>query len=215
MAESDAIAPPLLITGCPRSGTSLTAAVFAATGFWEGKTTRNHENAEIKSRVVKPVLEKGGMDRAALTSFADCDASPYWIRRNVVGVLKAQGYSGGPWLFKDVKLVFQWRAWAEAFPGAQWVTVWRPPTAIVESIRERWAMTDRYDFDAEAVVREHHSRAREIARELDLSVPLFPNGLIRGDAKPYQRVAERMGVGWDPAALRAVEPGRFKTGVPA
>lgn len=197
--------PPLLITGCPRSGTSLTARTFAACGAWTGKTTGQCENAQIRQSVLKPMLKEGGMDRIALRSFADVEGDPKRVRDRVEEIVREQGYRGGPWLYKDVKLVFCWRTWAEAFPEATWVTVWRPPKTILESFG-RWGMSDRYRFDGERVIREHHDRARKI----EGAIPVFPDHLIQGDHSEYREVCRAAGISWDEKAMRrAVNPDRY------
>lgn len=198
------IGAPLLIAGCPRSGTSLTSRAFMASGVWAGGVTSLAENGSLKMSVLKPILRAGGMDDLGLRSFADCDADPAWIRASVERIITAQGYKGGPWLFKDVKLVFCWRAWADAFPDATWATVWRGPEQILASF-DRWAMRGRVSFDGERVVREHHSRAEQIP-----AMRLYPDALFDGDDSAYLAVCERVGVTWDRDAVASVvDPDRY------
>lgn len=189
---------PLFICGAPRSGTSLTALAFEACGIWAGKTTRLGENTAIKNKVLKPMLRAGGMDERALTSFVDVGAGPRWIRNTVLGVLEQQGYQGGPWLFKDVKLVFCWRSWAEAFPEAVWATVWRSPPDILDSF-DRWDLTKPEGFDGPRIITEHHRRALRIP-----GPRLHPSRMIAGDVELYRAVCERMGIEWNAEAVAAV-----------
>lgn len=201
---------PLLIAGCPRSGTSLTSHAFAACGMWRGHCNSLGENVALKQQVLKPQLRAGGMDPIAVSSFADVEADPQQLRRQVEGVLDRQGYQGGPWLFKDVKLVFVWQSWDQAFPGAQWVTVWREPEAILASF-DRWGLaTSRPGFDGRRIIREHHDRARQIP-----GIHVYPDDLFCGDHSQYRQVCEDIGVEWDLAAVRkAVDPDRYHVGVP-
>lgn len=201
---------PLLIAGCPRSGTSLTALAFQACGIWAGAVTSLGENSRIKNEVLKPALRAGGMDDIAVRSFADVTANPAAIRKGVRGVLEREGWDGGPWLFKDVKLVFCWRSWADAFPLAQWVTVWRDPEAILESFG-RWGLARGLAayFDGRRIIREHHERAAQIP-----ATKLYPDRLLNGPAcyydRDYAHVAELMGVDWAWAAVAdVVDPHRY------
>lgn len=199
------IEPPLLITGCPRSGTSLTAHAFRACGMWTGGTTTQCENSRIRQEVLKPMLHDGGMDRLALRTFADVEGDPDQLRQDVEAILNRQAYTGGPWLYKDAKLVFCWRTWAEAFPDATWVTVWRPPQQILESFG-RWGMGDKIRFDGEEVIQEHHDRARAITDAL----PVFPDHLLEGDASSYQAAARAHGIEWSRYQVsRVVDPDRY------
>lgn len=199
--------PPLLITGCPRSGTSLTAKVFSSLGCWPGNVSSQTENTEIRERVLKPMLEEAGMDKLALRSFADADGDPEHLRREVEEITRAQGLDPDePWLYKDCKLVFCWETWAEAFPDATWVTVWRSPGKIIASMT-RWGLADRVDFTPGTVIREHHDRAREIPD----AVPVFPRHFIEGDESEYRVAALEYGIPWvGDIARRQIHPDRFR-----
>lgn len=199
--------PPLLITGCPRSGTSLTASIYRALGCWVGDVTSQTENTAIRERILKPILRDGGMDDLALRRFANVEASPDLIRENVRDVLRAQGYEDGPWLYKDVKLVFCWRSWAEAFPGATWAVVWRPPKQI-EASMARWQLAGRVEFNPWDVIDAHHERARKI----EGAHAVFPEHFIYGDDSEYRNVALDYGVPWIPdIARRQIDPERFRS----
>lgn len=206
---------PLLIAGCPRSGTSLTAHAFRACGAWTGKTNSLCEDVRLKQEVLKPQLRAAGMDPIAVQSFADVEE---WdarkLRGLVLGILRRQGWGGeGVWMFKDVKLVFAWRAWAEAFPEALWVTVWRPVEEILESF-SRWPLArGTPGFDGRRVVRQHHTRARKLAEGVELHRRLEPVELFRGDDAGYRDVCHVLGLEWDREAVRrVVDPSRFTIG---
>lgn len=144
------------------------------------------------------------MDDLALRSWADVEGDPVKIRAGVEEILERQRYSGGPWLFKDVKLVFCWETWAEAFPDATWVTVWRDPDMIVESFR-RWGLAKRVSFDHRRVVAEHHSRARGIP-----AIEVRPDDLFRGEVSQYRKAAEEVGLEWDMEKVkRVIDPEMF------
>ena len=49
---------PILITGLPRSGTSLTAGCLHACGAWVGDTVKGlYENEAVREKVVKTFYE--------------------------------------------------------------------------------------------------------------------------------------------------------------
>lgn len=205
MNQSAKLAPPLLIAGAPRSGTSLSAEAFRACGVWVGKVSSLCENLEIK-RVLKTLLRKGGMDPLALQSWEDVGGDSVKLRAEVERIVRRQGYEGGPWLFKDVKLVFARRVWSRAFPDATWATVWRPVREILASM-ERWELAESTRFDGGRVIAEHWSRAGKIRG----AVRLVPRDLLDGDDSRYRAAAERIGVAWDPAAVeRVIDRDRFR-----
>ncbi|MFP3947091.1 MAG: hypothetical protein ACLFWG_00040 [Longimicrobiales bacterium] len=210
---------PLLIAGCPRSGTSLTAHAFRACGAWAGRTNSLCENVRLKQEILKPQLRRAGMDPIAVQSFADLES---WnaedLRERVLDILRREGWGGeGVWMFKDVKLVFAWRAWAEAFPEATWVTVWRPVEEITESF-SRWPLArGTPGFDGERVIEEHHSRARELEDGVGHGhVGIEPVDLFLGDDADYREVCRRVGLEWDREEVRrVVDPSRFTIGARA
>lgn len=180
---------PILVTGAPRSGTSLTAEVLARCGAWTGEVNDLWENTAIRDGVVKPRLAPH-MDPLGRTSFADVTTNPAQLRREVVGVLQAQRYAGGPWLYKDAKLLFMVDAWREAFPDAVWVAVWRDPEAIAASVAERWAPRD-----PEALVAQYHERLAALD-----ALPVRPGDLARGWTDDYRAVCRVAGMEWTDAA---------------
>jgi hypothetical protein len=62
--------PPILITGCARSGTSMTAGIVHICGAFGGRmsgpTPNNRkgmfENEEVRNQIVKPYLSSIGAD---------------------------------------------------------------------------------------------------------------------------------------------------------
>ena len=53
---------PILVTGLPRSGTSLTTGCLHACGAWVGNTVKGfYENEAIRETVVKKFLRAGKM----------------------------------------------------------------------------------------------------------------------------------------------------------
>lgn len=196
---------PILIAGCPRSGTSLTAHTLRIAGAWVGRVNSLCEHVALKNQILKPMLRAGGMDDRALTSFADVEGDPDRLRAQVEGELEREGYDGGRWMFKDVKLVFCWPTWALAFPNAIWVTVWRRPPDIVASF-ERWGLSGVPGFDGETVIREHQARAIDIPAHR-----LWPSQLVEGESCAYQRLCRHAGLAWDQDAVDAlIDPDRFQ-----
>lgn len=200
------VAPPILVTGAPRSGTSLTTEVLRACGAWVGDVNRLCENTAVRERVTKQPFRDAGLDPLAQSSFGDVEPDPAWVRREVVGILRDQRYPGGPWAYKDAKLVFQWRAWQQAFPSALWVAVWRDPEDVAASHR-RWGLHLRSGGDADRVVKEHQARLADIP-----ALHVWPDRLVRGDTSEMEDVVEALGLGWDREAVRdVVEPERWST----
>jgi hypothetical protein len=133
----EAIEPPILVTGPPRSGTSLTAGFLAASGVWTGECDGAHdgaprgffENRRIKHDIFEPYLFAMGYDllgKREVPPVSNNRRIPA-LRERVHEVLESQGYKGGPWLFKGPMMALTHSAWIDAFPSARWVIVERDP----------------------------------------------------------------------------------------
>lgn len=201
--------PPILVTGAPRSGTSLSTQIIAASGAWVGHAPGLWENQAIREMVVKPLLRDAGVDPLGLHSWDDISPDPLAIREQVVRLIRLQGYEGGPWVYKEAKVVFMWRAWAEAFPRARWVTIWRDPEDVADSLL-RWRFSARKITDPRPIVEQYHSRARQIP-----SSRVHPARLIEGDAQEFRELILRLGLSWDESGARLysiVDPSKWGKG---
>ena len=140
---------PILITGCARSGTSMTAGIIDLCGAWGGiisgpnKNNRKgmFENAYIRNRFVKPFLESIGADpmgQGPLPNIEKCklvsvDAIIKW-RQKILAEICKQGYKGDQqWYYKGAKLCLIWPLWHRAFPKARWIVVRRESKDVVQS----------------------------------------------------------------------------------
>jgi hypothetical protein len=134
---------PILVTGLPRSGTSMVAGLLHACGAWVGSTLAGDEqnprgyfeHAFIREKVVKSILARLGHDPLGVRSIPALDLSlRVEALSELVGqIIRADGYGEGPWLYKDAKLSLIWPAFADAFPDAQWVLVQRDPEQVIQS----------------------------------------------------------------------------------
>lgn len=134
---------PILITGVPRSGTSLIAGLLHICGAWKGETVGpSKENAKgffenmiIRETILKPYIRTINCDplgQNKLPKIEDCiiDLS---IKDKVKRVLLDQGYYRGKWIYKDAKLLLTWPLWVALYPNATWIFVKRNISSIALS----------------------------------------------------------------------------------
>lgn len=131
---------PILVTGMPRSGTSLTARALALMGAWTGPTRvgdeRNpygyYENDYItKATTFGVVKGTSALDYVDPHLYAQ---DPDWkrsmaqmFRGRALSIIRSQGYEdGSPWLYKHPSINIVWELWRMAFPSARWVITNRP-----------------------------------------------------------------------------------------
>lgn len=204
---------PILITGCARSGTSMTAGVIHHCGAWGGNLRGPNkynkkgmfENAEIVQGFVKPLLKRLGCDPLGQKPLPDInkihrlpDDQAKACRRFVLETIRKQGYSGGPWYYKGAKLCLLWPLWHKAFPNARWIIVRRDPEDIVASCL-RTSFMRKYQTRAGWLgwVVEHEKRFEEM-HNAGLSVmEVWPQRAINGDLTELQMVINNLGLKWD------------------
>jgi hypothetical protein len=155
--------PIILVTGFPRSGTSLVSGVIRACGAFTGETTGpspynakgNVENTVIREKMIKEYLRKLPACPLGLRSLPIMNHAPVitpstW-RAAFMLYMRRQGYKSGPIVYKDAKIALMWRVWAQAFPDARWVITSRHSSEIISSVMAaepmRKHLGDRIDVE--------------------------------------------------------------------
>ena len=188
---------PILITGCARSGTSMTAGIINICGAFGGDMfgPNKHnqkgmfENKEIRQSIVKPYLKKIDVDPLGQKPLPNNrqvfevneKESTEW-RNRIQLMMKHQGYIKGDWFYKGAKVCLIWYLWHRAFPSAKWVIVRRSREDIANSCM-RTAFMRAYK-DKHGWVRwiQKHERRFEEIKSAGLSVfEFWPSIVIEGD----------------------------------
>ncbi|RMG43527.1 MAG: hypothetical protein D6718_12070 [Acidobacteria bacterium] len=198
---------PILVTGLPRSGTSLIAGCLERCGAFVGRcvepTPENpkgfFENAFLRDEIDKRLLRALHADPRGVDPLPALAEVPgiRGLERVVLEALRIEGYDGRrPWLFKDAKLTLLWPAWATAFPAARWVIVRRREEDVVRSclrtgfMRRRsgdprfWRLFCRAYLDRLERLKASGAWWREI----------WPGGLVGGDLAPIERLCADLGL---------------------
>lgn len=199
--------PPIIVTGAARSGTSVTANVIHAAGAWGGDLIGPHktnpkgffENKPIREDVVKPYLDRMGVDRLgqkALPTDEHLLSTPYpELRRDIEKMITDQGYLGGPWFTKDAKYTLIWRAMDKAFPDARWVVVRRPRENIVAScVKTGFMLGRKSESGWEKWVDEYESRLNVLTSTVKHSIESWTDDLMRADENKIQLLADFLGL---------------------
>lgn len=136
---------PIIITGCPRSGTGILAGIFEICGCGGGVVNSMYENLEIQQRIIKPCLHLIDGDVEGQYPIAP---SPYdkavsleWSGR-MEHLLTCQGVDiSKPWYYKDSRSLLLWPVWFYSYPKAKWVIVRRNTEDIIKSCNKTGWMT--------------------------------------------------------------------------
>lgn len=143
----------ILITGVPRSGTSLTAGIVHHCGAFGGKLSPPNpsnkkgmfENTYIRTHIVKSYLRNAGLDPLGQSplphpkQFVQGGRHSDFLRggrlRNffVQHMISQDWDKTAPLFYKGPKMCLMWPAWVSAFPEAQWVLVHRDKEQIIDS----------------------------------------------------------------------------------
>ena len=199
--------PPILITGCARSGTSLTAGVVDICGAFGGSLrpggTPNpkgmFENNEIIQDIIKPYLDSIGMDKMGQDPLPKLeDLVPYpKLKEKVENVMMGDGYECGPWYFKGAKTCLIWPLWHKAFPKAKWIIVRRDALSIARSCMNTSFMRAFSNVEGWLDwVKLHETRFNEMHKAgLDIK-EIWPEEAIQGNLSWLQMLIEELGLDW-------------------
>lgn len=204
---------PILITGCARSGTSMTTGIINLCGAFGGKmagsTNYNRkgmfENIEIREKIVKPFLESIGADPMCQKPLPDIEKaweSAYkWrdnnnrLQREILDVMRRQGYKEGKWFYKGAKSCLFWPMYYYAFPFAQWIIVRRDKADIANSCLRTGFMRKCTTFEEWCRWVEVHEKRFQEMKNMNLKIKeVWPQKMINGDFSEIKEVVEWCGL---------------------
>lgn len=197
---------PILITGCARSGTSLTAGIIELSGAFGGLTTppRAHnrkgqfENDTIRNTVIKAYLLRAGFDPMGQNPLPDINNLLEFpnIKECMEKIMKKQGYKENmPWYYKGAKLCLIWPIIHKAFPNAKWVIVRRNNKDIINSCLKTHFMRAYKDTKGwQKWIDEHKRRFYEMeVNNLNMKY-IWPSNFVNGNLTEIQEVINWLGL---------------------
>lgn len=196
---------PVLITGVPRSGTSLTAGLIRLSGIFFGDTIPGnqnnpkgfHEHAPIRNQIIKPFLKKLHRDPMGQRPLPD----PALMRKEVIPGLREKletllGVTKGErWSLKEPKLLLMAPPFMKALPDAQWVLVRREDEDILDSVMRTNFMRAYSTKEEWRPWMEYHlQRIEEIKRSSAPWIQFWPQKALDGDWAEVNKLEEFLGV---------------------
>jgi len=221
--------PPILITGIPRSGTSMTAGIVNLCRAWGGNLAgpNRHnakgmfENRAIVNTVLKPFLVSIGADPMGQKPLPDMEIvaaaapiiGPKW-RRRIEDIFTEQGYPGGTWWYKGVKMCLVWPVWATAFPGTKYMIVRRDREEIARSCLRTSFMRAYSGMEGWLGWIAEHERRFEEMREADLDIrEVWSRRIVEGDLSEIRSVIDWLSLDFNEDAIREfVDPKLYSKG---
>lgn len=211
---------PILITGCARSGTSLTAGIIHICGAFGGETCGptpankrgQFENNEIRNTVTKPYLKSLGCDEMGqkpLPSTHQVFNVTYHHggerRLKVLEIMVRQGLNQDmDWFIKEAKACLTWYLWSLAFPSAKWVIVRRDANDIARSCLQTYFMRAYRDVLGWLRWVEVHEKRFAQMKTAGLQVrEVWPAKIIAGDFEEIKETVQWLGLEWNDNLVRA------------
>lgn len=221
---------PILLTGCARSGTSMTAGIIGLCGAWGGNTSGPNinnkkgmfENTYIRNHLVKPFLTSIGADPLGQDPLPDIEkcklmsvnAVINW-RRKVLELICEQGYDGdSPWYYKGAKLCLIWPLWHRAFPKARWIIVRRRSRDIAKScLKTSFMRAYKKEEGWYKWIDHHKDKFLEMeAAGLDIQY-VWPQKMIDFDLFEIGTIVAGLGLKWDQKKVEDfIEPAYWSGG---
>lgn len=202
---------PIIVTGVPRSRTSMTCGILntlgAFGGVMRGPNSNNpkgmFENRAIVE-MVKGYLKFLECDPMAQKPLPRKDQIVRWpsLRNSIEDVMFSEGYREGPWFFKTVKGCHIWEVFHRAFPEALWVIVRRNEDGLVNSL-QRTSFMKAYKTDEgwREYIGYHYDRFSEIKQHCNW-LEVDTDELVRGDLGSLEKVVRAAGLHWDQRLAR-------------
>lgn len=208
---------PILITGCARSGTSMTAGIINICGAFGGKLAGPNsnnkrgmfENTEVRNGIVKPFLRSINADplgqdplpnQGRVVSFSKDAKFVSKFGDKIRNIIKRDEYTEGQWFYKGAKICLMWQIWNEAFPRAKWIIVRREKKDIVNSCLKTGFMKAFNKSEGwENWVDFHLDRFSEMLLFLDTRCfEIWPQQMIEGDLSSIRYcIQDFLGLQWN------------------
>ncbi len=204
---------PILITGCARSGTSMTAGIINICGAFGGEMFGPNrfnqkgmfENQDIRTNIDKPYMSKIGADpngQKPLPNnrqvFEVSQPEIDHLRESVIKSITSQGYVDGQWFYKGHRLCVTWYIWHKAFPNAKWVIVKRDHAGIIRScIKTRFMNAYRDAAGWQSWIDVHEQRFKEMKIAGLNTFEFWPSEMTEGDFTSAQQLINWLGLKWD------------------
>lgn len=179
---------PIIIISLPRSGSSMTAGIFARHGVWvgpykegDGKNAKGYfESLPFKHEIIKTVgriVHKGIL----------APKVEGW-KETALKLIRANGYDGGPWLVKHSAMYYP--LWHEF--DAKYICVRRDPESIKASGKASGYLTNEKAI-------KPHIEAMDHVRDHLGGVDVFTDDIVRGNFESLRNAFRYTGIPFVPA----------------
>ena len=197
---------PFFITGLPRSGTSMTAGIFATLDLWTGTTVAGgpenpkgfFEHVILREQVTKGILASHGFDPLGVRKLPPKDFNPnvkfnnsLSLRQTIEAIIRDDGYRPDrAWLYKGAKMTLLWRMFNNAFPNAVWIVVSREREGFVKScLKTSFMMQHSSDPDFwHQLAEDYEERLTDLSKSVATAHHVKTDAVIQGDFTAIEKI---------------------------
>jgi len=202
---------PLLMIGLPRTGSSMTAALFEMSGLWLGKTVPGggpenpkgfFENTVLREHITKPILKALNCDPLGVRNFPKINALPVIpdFKEVVLETIKNEGYQGNQlWGYKDSLMTLLWPIWLHAFPHTTFIIINRREEDVINSCLNTFFMAQHSKDPVfwELFITEYKFRINCLKKVCTQIYELDSEDLIKREYRPIESIMEKLNLTWD------------------
>lgn len=183
---------PIIILAYPRSGSSMTAGLFAAHGVWVGTSRGGNENNPkgfFEHTHIKQLLKKRfGWDLMALSKNPPQPIDGFY--GDITTILEKDGWNGEQWLCKHSALY--WRAWSDFKP--KFILVRRDIEQTVRSNISVGLHRGEWTPKQLTEIMQAHHREMDILSEYHDGKNVYTDELIKGDYSSLESAMAYCGI---------------------
>ena len=218
--------PPIIVTGCPRSGSRIIAGILDICGGNGGQSMDQKRFASMRMQhlITEYMHWQDINDQYPLRPTIDLSVPVDW-RNKVEAVAEKDGIQpGDTWFIRSPEALLMWPVWHTAFPDAQWVIVRRKTGDIINSCKKTGHMTAYKDPNVRKAagvkdeadgwkkwVHEYEARMVEtMMAGLDCKV-IWPQRMAFGDFQQVHSLLQWTGLRWNSDVLGFVDKKLEKT----
>lgn len=200
---------PIIVTGLPRSRTSMTMQMLELSGMFVGEVLgatpanpqKQMEQREIIDKIQKVHLKKFKFDpmgQKPLPPIKWYEPDPKRKERTL-SIMKKHGLENDTiWGFKDSKASLDWRCWNAAFPNAVWIVTERIDKDVIDSCLRTSFMKKYSDSEGwQYWIDEHKKRFEDMFFYLERIYKLNTDDVVAYKFDELERIIKDVGLNWD------------------
>lgn len=202
---------PIIITGVPRSRTSMVCGILEKCGVYFGNTCGStpfnkrgqYEQTEIIQEITKQFLRKLQCDPKGQKTLPDTLNVPLDEGRREKFIKIFKPPQNTVYAFKDCKAVLEFPAWLHAFPAAKWIIVDRNADDIAKSCLKTNFM-NAYDVKANWMkwIVEYRKRLDWLHEVAPVCFRVNSDRIVNFDFSEIRPTVKRLGLEFNEKAVK-------------